>query len=55
MIRGNIMVVDDEATQRDALAQVLEQWGHEVSTAADTRQAMARLATKQWLKNISTI
>ena len=46
MIRGNIMVVDDEETQRDALAQVLEQWGHDVSTAADTRQAMARLADR---------
>jgi DNA-binding NtrC family response regulator len=41
-----ILAVDDEATQRDALAQILEQWGHEVFTAPDAASARAVLADR---------
>jgi DNA-binding NtrC family response regulator len=45
-MHGMIMVVEDETTQRDALAQVLTQWGHEVTTAHDARQALGRLGDR---------
>jgi len=41
MIPGLILVVDDEKRQRETLAQVLVQWGHEVRQADDAPSALA--------------
>ncbi|MCK9996427.1 MAG: sigma-54-dependent Fis family transcriptional regulator [Candidatus Krumholzibacteria bacterium] len=38
---GLILVVDDQKRQRETLAQVLEQWGHEVRQAEDGQAALA--------------
>lgn len=39
-----IVVVDDEAHIRAAMATILEKWGHSVCTAASTEEVMAKLA-----------
>ena len=41
MIPGLILVVDDQKRQRETLAQVLTQWGHEVRQAEDGQAALA--------------
>jgi len=41
--KGRILVIDDEANARDALAELLEGTGYMVSTAADGRAAMVQL------------
>ncbi len=46
MIPGTILVVEDEGTQREALAGVLQQWGHTVLTAGGADQALAVLADR---------
>ena len=46
MIPGTILVVEDEGTQREALAGVLQQWGHTVLTAGSADLALAVLADR---------
>jgi len=46
MIHGTILVVDDEGTQREALAGVLQQWGHTVLTAGEAAGALEQLADR---------
>lgn len=46
MIPGMILIVEDEATQRRALAKALAGWGHEVAVAADANQALDALGTQ---------
>ncbi|MFO7608370.1 MAG: sigma-54 dependent transcriptional regulator, partial [Candidatus Krumholzibacteriia bacterium] len=46
MIPGTILVVEDEGTQREALAGVLQQWGHTVLTAGGADAALALLADR---------
>ena len=41
--KGKILVVDDEANARNALAELLDDAGYEVSTAADGRTALLQL------------
>ncbi|NOY94272.1 MAG: sigma-54-dependent Fis family transcriptional regulator [Deltaproteobacteria bacterium] len=41
--RGRILVVDDEANAREALAELLEDDGYETATAADGEKALAAL------------
>ena len=43
--RGRILVVDDEASARSALQQLLTLEGYEVEAAADGRAALLKLAT----------
>lgn len=44
MIRGVILVVDDEKRQRETLAGVITGWGHEVRLAADAQAALEMVA-----------
>ncbi len=39
----SVLVVDDEANQRTALASMLEGWGYRVQTASDGQEALDRL------------
>ncbi len=39
-----ILVVDDESTVREVIAEILEQAGYEVTTAATARSALARFS-----------
>ncbi len=41
--KGRILVVDDEANARNALAELLEEGGYTVSTAADGRTALLQM------------
>ena len=43
-VNRQILVVDDEASVRTGMAQVLSQQGLAVTTAADAAQALAHLA-----------
>jgi len=43
--RGRILVVDDEANAREALAELLEDEGYETETAADGEKALAAMQT----------
>jgi len=47
-MRSRILVVDDEKTVRTTLANVLEETGFTVSTAADGLQAVQRLAEQEF-------
>jgi DNA-binding NtrC family response regulator len=46
MIPGTILVVDDEKSQRDTLAGILKEWGHQVHTAATAEEALAMLGNE---------
>jgi DNA-binding NtrC family response regulator len=46
MINGTILVVDDEGTQRESLAGVLQQWGHTVLTAPGADAALEALGDR---------
>ena len=41
--KGRILVVDDEANARNALAELLDDAGYSVSTAADGRTALLQM------------
>ncbi len=38
--KGRVVVVDDEASERKALAALVRRWGYEVSEAATAREAL---------------
>jgi DNA-binding NtrC family response regulator len=41
-----VLIVDDEAPERDALAALVAGWGHEVATAATAEEALAVVETQ---------
>lgn len=41
--RGRVLVVDDEANQRNALASMVSSWGYETRTASDGQDALSQL------------
>ena len=41
--KGRVLVVDDEANARNALAELLDDAGYSVSTAADGRTALLQI------------
>ncbi len=41
--RGRVLVVDDEANQRNALASMVTSWGYEARTASDGQEALSHL------------
>jgi DNA-binding NtrC family response regulator len=43
--RGKVLVVDDEANARNALAELIEEEGYETATAADGRRALELVPT----------
>jgi DNA-binding NtrC family response regulator len=43
----NVLIVDDEASQRNPLAAMISAWGFVVETAGDGQEALDRLATFQ--------
>jgi DNA-binding NtrC family response regulator len=43
MARGTILIVEDDPAQRDALAALLRQQGHDVREAGSAEEALARL------------
>jgi DNA-binding NtrC family response regulator len=46
MPRGvRVLVVDDEAAEREGLATLLDSWGYDTSVAADGREALERIQT----------
>lgn len=47
-VPGRVLVADDDAANRRALAQLLQSQGHEVVTAADGVEALERLATARF-------
>ena len=46
--RFHVLVVDDHASAREAVADVLRQAGYEVATCASATEALARLAKQQF-------
>jgi len=42
----NVLIVEDEASERDALARLVGQWGYAVETAASAEEALA--TSEQW-------
>src|SRR5690606_10286282 len=44
MVQARILVVDDEANARNALAEILKEEGYAVETAADGFKALPKLA-----------
>ncbi len=46
MARGSrVLIVDDEAHEREGLATLLQAWGYETETAADGRHALERISS----------
>ena len=43
--RKRILIVDDEANQRTAVARLVEKWGYTTETAADGQEALDKMAT----------
>jgi CheY-like chemotaxis protein len=41
----NVLIVDDEESQRTPLAAMLDAWGYRVETAGDGQEALEKLAT----------
>ena len=41
----NVLIVDDEETQRAPLAAMLDAWGYKAETAGDGQEALEKLAT----------
>ena len=41
--RRRVLIVDDEANQRSAVARMVERWGFAVETAADGQEALDKL------------
>jgi DNA-binding NtrC family response regulator len=46
MKAGRILVVDDEPSEREALARLVGQWGYEVETASSAEEALALVETQ---------
>src|SRR5437764_13006694 len=44
---AHMLVVDDDVTQRNDLAETVKSFGYLVTTAGDGREALAKLATTQ--------
>ena len=44
VMTGHILVVEDDAQQRSDLAEIVESFGYQVTTAADGREALDKLA-----------
>jgi len=44
---GSILVLDDEPLVRSVLQRMLEQWGYQVETVADGREAVERFAERR--------
>ena len=42
---ASVLIVDDEAPEREGLATLLKQWGYETETAADGDEALGKLST----------
>jgi DNA-binding NtrC family response regulator len=47
MRHGKILVVDDEASERDGLARVVGQWGYEVETAGSGEEALTLVESQR--------
>ncbi|MGH9466176.1 MAG: sigma-54-dependent transcriptional regulator [Terriglobales bacterium] len=47
MQRVSVLVVDDEASERSGLAELLRAWGYQVDTAGDGMEALEHLAKAQ--------
>ena len=43
----NVLIVDDESSQRTGVAGMVKAWGMQVETASDGREALAKLADFQ--------
>ena len=41
----NVLVVDDEESQRDPLAKMISAWGFNIETAADGQEALDKLGS----------
>src|SRR5438552_1265944 len=41
-MKNRLLIVDDEAASRDALAELAQQWGFDVHVAGDGREALRR-------------
>jgi DNA-binding NtrC family response regulator len=41
-VKGRVLIVDDEADGREALAELAARWGHEVQTASDGTEGLRR-------------
>ena len=46
MKAGRVLVVDDEPSEREALARLVGQWGYEVETASSAEEALALVETQ---------
>jgi DNA-binding NtrC family response regulator len=46
MKSGKVLVVDDEAAERDGLARLVGQWGYEVETAASGEEALSLIESQ---------
>ena len=42
---ASVLIVDDEAPEREGLADLVKRWGYETETAADGEEALAKLST----------
>ena len=43
--KRRVLIVDDDAGQRDAMAHLLQGWGYETLTAVDGRDALEKLGS----------
>ena len=48
MDKGRILIVDDEAPIQHMLGRVLEQYGYQCASAADSKTAMQRLSEREY-------
>src|SRR5689334_8473802 len=46
--RASLLVVDDDRVTRETYRRVLQQLGYEVETAVDGKEALARIAARQF-------
>lgn len=48
VVRPRVLLIDDDATVREVLVQLLASFGYEVHTAAEGASGLARFAEGQW-------